>query len=945
MKFNKNNKKKGKKKGKGKFSIKKLLASLLVCNVAFYVCFVAVGVIGALMFMASTTGMSLWGDEIHELPEEDDGKCECGCVWVSNDGGNQSVTVDTSTAVNNNGVTEMKLLGKAEISHYSPKDSGTITSSGTTVLPGTTAAVGFIHGKYAEKSEKQMGYSNSDNVCILNDIWVNKINNEFGGSVTKSSPYYWVYVEGLGVRAVLDKCGIGHRLDIYTNDEDPDRSKIESLNNKSVNVYYLGDIDDVHNLTPPTVNTSSVTVPSYGASTGSLTNTSTNEVPVVTDANSKALLEHLLPGAVVASQYYNVHIRLLLGLAPNEGGWAAVRDGASHEYHIFSLDSKGPMTGKVISSGRWSSHEDYNDAVLHYATNYKITNHSNNEFNGAFSGEGYKAVLDAYSKGAEEQVLRHALSGFNNYRESGASTAEEYRAAAENYAKKILSITSKFPQINDIDVAMKYMEQNGLMDEYQEALKMKDRYEALYADKYGQLANAVPNGGGNIQQSTQTPGTGNGYWLCVCKRPCSICHCHDNETGNENSNNPDITNGVFSQPKAGTASGLWGTAEELEKYIDSLNTSNIPLGCSNVNQLKSNLKKLLPLIGTQSVTPFSYEKDRFKGSDGLGFITYSQSSSLGIEPYLKNSYNDATSTTLGSSGCGIYSVAMVLSTLEKKWVNPAEVAIALQTYGVRNNKRINTTCMGGAGAAYGTGLKALLEEIGYTVKYNSGSVDMNMVDDCLDKGGCFIYVVGSHSGLTSGGHYVVVRERLENGNYLMGNSTRRNNNEFSRDTIKQYASSTSENLYIYPRVNIATNNSSSSGGSSAGASTGSKGNDIIAEARVHLEKGVMYQWGGTSPSTGFDCSGLVQWCYAKAGITVPRVAQDQYNSSRKITKDELQPGDLVFGSSTKSTSNITHVMIYIGNNTVIHAPRTGKPISEMNLDYYGSEIAYGTYLH
>lgn len=928
MKFNKNNKKKGKKKGKGKFSIKKLLASLLVCNVAFYVCFVAVGVVGALMFMTATTGMSLWGDEIHELPEEDDGKCECGCVWVSNADGNQSVTVDTSTAVNSNGVTEMKLLGKAEISYYSPGNSGTMTSSGTTVLPGTTAAVGFIHGKYAEKSEKQMGYSNSDDVCILNDIWVNKINNEFGGSVTKSSPYYWVYVEGLGVRAVLDKCGIGHRLDIYTNDSDPERSKVESLNNKSVNVYYLGDIDDVHNLTPPTVNTSSVTVPSYGASTGSLTNTSTSAVPKYTGKRKEAV-DKLLPGAVAAEQYFNVRVLMSLCHAMKEGGYEFDYRAANHGYNMYGIQAVGFDETKLTHSNG-----EYKHSFEHGGTffrTYESFSESVIDHARLMHADDYKQVVAEYDNGWEAQVK--ALQGTPYV--GGGTTS--------NYVDVTLSFVDQLKQdwgpLNDLGVCFKYMEDNGLMDEYNNAVNI-----IKSIPYYGDVASSSPNASTGTTSGASTPGTGAGYWLCVCKRPCSICHCHDNETGNENTNT-DVTNGVFSQPKAGTASGLWGTAEELEKYIDSLNTSNIPLGCSNINQLKSNLKKLLPLIGTQSVTPFSYEKDRFKGSDGLGFITYSQSSSLGVEPYLKNSYNDATYTTLGSSGCGIYSVAMVLSTLEKRWVNPAEVAIALQTYGVRNNKRINTTCMGGAGAAYGTGLKALLEEIGYTVKYSSGSVDMNMVDDCLDKGGCFIYVVGSHSGLTSGGHYVVVRERLENGNYLMGNSTRRNNNEFSRDTIKQYASSTSENLYIYPRVNIATNNSSSSGGSSAGASTGSKGNDIIAEARVHLEKGVMYQWGGTSPSTGFDCSGLVQWCYAKAGITVPRVAQDQYNSSRKITKDELQPGDLVFGSSTKSTSNITHVMIYIGNNTVIHAPRTGKPISEMNLDYYGSEIAYGTYLH
>jgi cell wall-associated NlpC family hydrolase len=114
-----------------------------------------------------------------------------------------------------------------------------------------------------------------------------------------------------------------------------------------------------------------------------------------------------------------------------------------------------------------------------------------------------------------------------------------------------------------------------------------------------------------------------------------------------------------------------------------------------------------------------------------------------------------------------------------------------------------------------------------------------------------------------------------------------------------------------------------------------KGNEIVAEASKYL--GVPYVWGGTTPN-GFDCSGLVQYVCSSLGISVNRVAEDQFNNGTPVSKDELQPGDLIF---FERNGYIHHVGIYVGNNMMIHAPRTGDVVKYQSIDtdYYRSEYA------
>ncbi|MFJ8153053.1 NlpC/P60 family protein [Streptomyces sp. NPDC094468] len=92
----------------------------------------------------------------------------------------------------------------------------------------------------------------------------------------------------------------------------------------------------------------------------------------------------------------------------------------------------------------------------------------------------------------------------------------------------------------------------------------------------------------------------------------------------------------------------------------------------------------------------------------------------------------------------------------------------------------------------------------------------------------------------------------------------------------------------------------------------------VAAARAAL--GRPYVWGANGPS-GFDCSGLMQWSYAQAGIHLPRTSQEQRGAGRQVPLSQAQPGDLVVYRSDAS-----HVGMYVGNGQVIHAPYPGAPV-------------------
>ncbi len=105
--------------------------------------------------------------------------------------------------------------------------------------------------------------------------------------------------------------------------------------------------------------------------------------------------------------------------------------------------------------------------------------------------------------------------------------------------------------------------------------------------------------------------------------------------------------------------------------------------------------------------------------------------------------------------------------------------------------------------------------------------------------------------------------------------------------------------------------------------------DVLDQATDLLD--IPYQWGGSSPGLGFDCSGFVTHVFRMGlGLALPRTAKAMSKEGQAVTKDDLQPGDLVFFNTMRRA--FSHVGIYLGNNQFIHAPRSGEKVRVDNLD-------------
>ncbi len=113
------------------------------------------------------------------------------------------------------------------------------------------------------------------------------------------------------------------------------------------------------------------------------------------------------------------------------------------------------------------------------------------------------------------------------------------------------------------------------------------------------------------------------------------------------------------------------------------------------------------------------------------------------------------------------------------------------------------------------------------------------------------------------------------------------------------------------------------------------GQEIVSYAKEFI--GVPYKSGGTSPN-GFDCSGFTQYVYAHFGGTIPHHAASQFGYGEFVEKSALQPGDLIFFKGSSGSSGISHVGIYVGGGSFIHAPQAGERVKISSLS--GTTLYY-----
>lgn len=766
-------------KGNKKKSINKkklpLFAKAAIIAIPLIIAIIAATAFGGFAFFLTLGGVlpsRFWNAKDDEIPHASE-DCECGCIWIldDEDGQSQTVTDVEQTVVDDNGnidTSSLKLLGTAEMSYYSFDDNddgagnfGTAkTSSGAYATPGITVAM-------------------ADKYTISGGDIMEKLGLELGD---------WIYIENIGVRQIQDRCGTSGRVDVYVDDSDAD---IKKYSGSILKIYMVkeGSLSDIKQgsqdgVVPPTVTSKTTTVPSYGYTTGSTTNTS---ITIPTFKNGKQLedvLANFLPAAVVNYQVFNIFPSTTIAQKIQESSWKPDPI-ETHNYHGLKADSSW--------KGKKSLEQTKEDDGT--GNQYAITD--------------YFRVYDSL----EEGVLGYGgfLNDNSRYREHGLFEAktglEQAKAIFDaGYATDIAyynSVSSliKYNDLmwfDDLSNAIYYMQERGIYDKYLKIVDELKNGELQVSDTIDMSGLGEIKAPSNTENQESTDGSG-GHWECECKKPCPYCSCHDEETeaDGDKGSGAGMT---FPEETPGQASGLWGTTEELKGYIAALNDSNMPLNVTQLETLKSNLNMLLADMGKKPATQYTYKTDKFLGPDGWGFVVYDQASSSSNEPFIRKNYNDGTTRTFGSSGCGLYALANALSTLEKKWVSPAEVVIALQTYGVRNNTRISTTKMGDSGAAFISGLYMLAKEAGYTdITLDAyAAPNKDKIDKCLNAGGLVVYV-STDSRVTGNAHYVVIRERASSGNYYLGDSVNHNDTEFTYSSIESSYSSGDGFLYIYPK--------------------------------------------------------------------------------------------------------------------------------------------------
>jgi cell wall-associated NlpC family hydrolase len=98
--------------------------------------------------------------------------------------------------------------------------------------------------------------------------------------------------------------------------------------------------------------------------------------------------------------------------------------------------------------------------------------------------------------------------------------------------------------------------------------------------------------------------------------------------------------------------------------------------------------------------------------------------------------------------------------------------------------------------------------------------------------------------------------------------------------------------------------------------------------------GTPYRWGGESPESGFDCSGLVRWAYGRVGVDLPHNSNALYGVGLPVSRARLETGDVLF------FTGLGHVGLYLGGGRMVHAPYSGKTVELVNIraSHYGTRL-------
>lgn len=173
--------------------------------------------------------------------------------------------------------------------------------------------------------------------------------------------------------------------------------------------------------------------------------------------------------------------------------------------------------------------------------------------------------------------------------------------------------------------------------------------------------------------------------------------------------------------------------------------------------------------------------------------------------------------------------------------------------------------------------------------------------------------------------------KKSNSNKTTTNKTTSNKTTTKKTTTKKTTSNKTTTTKKTTSNKTTTNKTTKS---TTNTTKSSKGVQIAEYAKKFVGKSYRMggSWNGEMPYTATDCSGFTQGVYKHFGISLPRVARDQARVGKKVSFNELQPGDLVFYSGNGGKS-ITHVAMYIGNGKIVHAqtPKLGIGITTYNI--------------